>query len=278
MNRRCVSARTSIPTHTKVTSDQNLQLQLPTTIGSVFSVMPRIPLLEDLTKEPIPPGSNLLVEYDPTSLWYAASLTITAVWMKTGGRIGYVVAAQPPDKLRSRLARLGVNAEEAEKNEKLRIFDFYTATLGRKSKEKYAVESLKVADLSIWFSKIGTSPLGWGWSVHIGPDMLRIRDDLSCLGRFNDEKIWVEFMLTRLVPLSPEWKSHGISAVMRGVHNEWVYKQLEAAADGVIDFKLEESGEEPTTLVRIRSMRDVGFDGRWHNLNIGQNFEVTLEK
>ncbi len=122
--------------------------------------MPRIPLVEELTTAPVPVGSNLLVEYDPTSLWYSASLTITAVWMKTGGRIGYVVAAQPPDKLRSRLARLGVNAEEAEKNEKLRIFDFYTATLGRKSKEKYAVESLKVADLSIWFSKIGTSPLG----------------------------------------------------------------------------------------------------------------------
>ncbi len=108
--------------------------------------------------------------------------------------------------------------------------------------------------------------------------MLRIRDDLSCLGRFNDEKIWVEFMLTRLVPLSPEWKSHGISAIMRGVHSEWVYKQLEAAADGVIDFKLEESGEEPTTLVRIRSMRDVGFDGRWYSLRVSENSEVTLEK
>jgi KaiC/GvpD/RAD55 family RecA-like ATPase len=52
---------------------------------------------------------------------------------------------------------------------------------------------------------------------------------------------------------------------------------LEAAVDGIIDFKLEEVGEETINLMRLRSMRNVGFDSRWHRLRVKENFEVTLE-
>jgi len=31
---------------------------------------------------------------------------------------------------------------------------------------------------------------------------------------------------------------------VKGVYSEYVYKSLEATVDGIIDFKLEESGEE----------------------------------
>ena len=37
-----------------------------------------------------------------------------------------------------------------------------------------------------------------------------------------------------------------------------------ALADGVIDFKLEEVGKEVRNLTMIRSMRNVGYDGKWH--------------
>jgi KaiC/GvpD/RAD55 family RecA-like ATPase len=62
------------------------------------------------------------------------------------------------------------------------------------------------------------------------------------------------------------------------MHGGWVYNRLEAAADGIVDFKLEEEGKSTRDLVRIRSMRNVHFDREWHELKIEDNFEVALEK
>src|SRR3972149_7040710 len=113
----------------------------------------RMSLIEDLLKAPLPPGASLLVEYDPTSIWYQASLSITAGWLKAGGVVSYHVATQPPENIRSQLAQLGLDVGQLEASDKLRVFDWYTATLGRKSNEKYAFYSLKAADLRVLFPK-----------------------------------------------------------------------------------------------------------------------------
>jgi len=107
---------------------------------------------------------------------------------------------------------------------------------------------------------------------------LRIGDNGSTLARFNDEKAWVELRLTRNIPSASSTKSTVIVAFIKGLHSSWAYEQLEGAADGIIDFKLEEAGEEMRNLMRIRSMRNVNFDSRWHQLRVSENFEVTLEK
>ncbi len=235
--------------------------------------MPRIALFEDLTHEPVPAGTTFLVEFDSASQWYNASYTISAEWLRQGGKVDYWIAAQPPDKMRSQLRRLGIsNVEELEESGKLEIWDCYTCQLGRKSTEKLALESLKVADLSIWWSKMQTAGRP--------PDssMLRIFDDLSILGRFNDEKSWVELVLTRLVPVSFLRKETGIRGVMKGVGEEWLYKRLEGAFDAIVDFNVEEAGKEPRNAMRIRSMRTVPYDPDWRRVKIAPNFEATLEK
>ena len=146
--------------------------------------MPRIPLIEDLTETPLPAGCNLLVEYDPTSQWFAASLTIAAVWIRTGGKSTYITGAQPLDKIRSRLQRLGLDTAQLEESERLTFFDYYTVSLGQKSKERHSMDTLKIADLSIEFAK-DLKSAGTPWS-----DELRIWDNASVLARFNDEKAW----------------------------------------------------------------------------------------
>jgi len=118
----------------------------------VFS-LPRIPLIEDLTKGPIPPGSQILVEFDPASQWYNASLTIAAGWLRTEGSVSYITQSQPPDEVRSRLRPLGIVVKELERQDRLWVTDLYSASIGRKSKEKYAPESLKVADMSLWIAR-----------------------------------------------------------------------------------------------------------------------------
>ncbi len=230
-----------------------------------------------MTTEPVPPGSNLLVEYDPASRWYDASITITAGWLSTGGVVTYNTFAHQPDRIRLKLKRLGLDVGrlESEKleegGEKLRILDFYTATLGQKSKERLSFESLKVGDLSILLAKSGMR-------APPTPDHLIVWDDMSTLARFNDEKNWVEFMLSRAVPAILLSRQTGIRGIMRGVHSEWVYGQMEGAFDGIIDLRVDESGEEPRSLIRIRVMHDVPFDARWHPLKLDENFQVILEK
>ncbi len=241
-----------------------------------------VALIQELLKEPLPPGSTLLVEYDPTSTWYQASLCMAAEWLRTGGVVSYHVSAQPPQNVRSQLAQMGLDVEKLEAEEKLRVFDWYTATLGRKSNEKYAFYSLKAADLSVLFSKYLMASPGGDFSVDAippqpSPDWLRILDDISCLARFNEEKSWVEFVRTRIIPIGSLWKSTGIGGIIRGIHSEWAYKSLEAASDGVIDFKLDETGDEAKNLIRIKSMRPVGFDSKWHPLMTRDNFEVAFQ-
>jgi KaiC/GvpD/RAD55 family RecA-like ATPase len=212
-----------------------------------------------------------LVEYDAASQWYKATLTVAAGWLKENGRVTYGAGSQTPDDIRAQLSRLGLNVEDLEKQEKLQLQDWFTATLGLKSKEKLAPPSLKVADLSIWTAKEQMQ----------GPpavDLLRIADNIPVLDRFNTEKSWIEYVLTRVIPSRRFRKTTAIRGVMRNIHSEWAYKQLEGAVDGIIDFKLDDTGDQLRNLIRIRNMRDVGFDGRWHALRMGENFEITLEK
>ena len=233
--------------------------------------MPKIPLFEELTTGPIPRGSNLLVVFDPASVWYNAALTISMGWLQTGGGVHYNASIQSPDAVRTQLTHLGFTPEDLEKEDKLRIYDFYSATLGRKSDDKHAVHSLKVHELSPEYAT-------WLKNDELGENVntLRVIENGSTLARYNDEKILAEFILTRVFPRSPLWKATLIASVVHGLHTDWFYKALESSADGVIDFKLDETHDPPQNLIRIRSLRNARFDGRWHTLQVAENFEVTI--
>ncbi len=233
--------------------------------------MPRILLIEDLTKGPIPHGSNILVEFDPASQWLNASLTIAAGWVKDGGKVSYIANSQSPDDIRSQLRKLGLAVEELERTDRLWITDGYSTSIGQKSKERFAVESLKAADLSLWMGKEATHEPP-------APEFLVMADNNSVLDRFNAEKNWIELYLTRMVPMARPRQITQLLPFMSGIHSAWAYKQLEAAVDGIVDFKLDETTDPAQNLIRIRNLRNVGFDGRWHELNIAENFEVTLRE
>lgn len=258
-----------IPTYTET---QNFELA---TSWLRARALARLPLIEDLTRGPVPPGTQILVEFDPASQWYNASFTIAAEWLKTGGEIGYSTFTRTPDEVRVQLSKLGLNVEELEKAEALQIYDYYTVTLGHRSKDKYAVDSLKVADLSIMISKKVPPQLR---APAVTKRSLAIGDNRSNLARFNDEKSWVEYTLSRTLPSLKDAKITALSGVVIGVHSDWVYKTLEGAHDAIVDFKLEEIGRGIKNLMRIRTMRNVPYDSDWHHLKISENFKVTLER
>jgi len=218
----------------------------------------------------MPPGSNLLIEFEPTSQWYNSSFTMAAGWIKQGGDVGYNGFGQPSDRIRTQLIALGLNVDELEKDDQLQILDWYTPTLGRKSED--GIDSLRVADLSIEFriTDDPNEPSEWA-------ETLRIADNFSTLARFNDEKSWIEFMLTRVFPLAPATKSTLVFGIMKGVHSEWAYRQLEGSADGVVEFKLQDIGMETRDVVQIRSMRNVHYSREVTELRMDENFLVQLK-
>jgi archaellum biogenesis ATPase FlaH len=214
-----------------------------------------------------------MVEFDAASQWYNSCLTMAAGWTKTGGNVGFNGFNKSPEEVRTQLTRLGLRVDELEGNDRLRVYDWYTPTLGRKSREKYGIDSLKVADQSILFrlteDDLKNPEEAW-------PESLRIVDNFSALARFNDERPWVEFMLTRVYPIAPVKKSTLVFGIMKGVLSEWAVKQLEGAADGIIDFKLDESGGKIKDLMQIRTMRNVHFNREATELKVGQDFEIAL--
>ena len=191
--------------------------------------------------------------------------------MNTGGSVSYITHSQPPEEIRSHLRSVGISVDELEQKDRLWITDLYAPSIGRKSTEKFSPQSLKVADMSLWIAKevMADSP---------APEFIVISDNGSVLDRFNDEKNWVELYLTRPIPMAKPRQLTQLMGFIRGVHTNWAYKQLEAAVDGVIDFKLDDASDPVQNLIRLRSFRRVAHDGRWHKLGLTKNFEVTIEK
>jgi KaiC/GvpD/RAD55 family RecA-like ATPase len=142
--------------------------------------------------------------------------------------------------------------------------------LGLKSSEKLTLTP-KVADLSIYISREQ-------FKFEPDPQRLSVVDDLSTYARFNDEKSWVEYLLTRFLPLGSMIKLTNVHGMMKGVHTDSVYSRFEAANDGIVDIKVEEFEGEVRNRLRIRTMRNLGFDSRWHTMKINENLEVTLDK
>lgn len=236
--------------------------------GGSVSFVPRIPILDELATEPIPSGSTMLVEFDAASQWYNASVGIMVGWVEQGGSVEYVTAAQQPDGIRKRLNRFGLDVSKLENEDRVWIGDLYTPTLRQKLNDPEA-GSLKAADLSILIAKNLSKPPVL--------DLLLFFDNMSTLARFNDDRAWVELCLTRVIPLASSRNVTIINGITRGVHEDWIYKTLESAHDCIIDFKLDETGEQTRNMIRARSMRNVGFDSRWHDLRIGPNFEVSIQ-
>lgn len=233
----------------------------------------RIPIIDDLTTTPIPATSNLLVEFDADSQWYNMSFTLAADWMKKGGTVSYNLTMRSPDKFRSVLGRHGLDVMELERNDKLRIQDYHTATLGRPTAEVHGYKSLKVHDLSV----------DWARIAHLSESepetgLLRVWDNLSTLGRFNEEKNWVEFVLSRELLLGVSLGATTLHGIVKGVHEAWIYRRLEDAHDGTIDIKLTEDADQTRDMIRIRTMREVGFDRKWHQLTETENLEIHLAK
>jgi len=222
-------------------------------------------------------GTILLVEFEPDSLWYETCLATAVRALRAGVRTDYHTWTEPPSRIRSKLARFGLDVKKLEIEEALRIIDSYTIQTGTvvqdssgKARVPWQETSLKITDMSI--------AGGQEIKTHTEADKRRLHlDDNSSISlQYNEEKIWIDTIRSRIIQ---RWRSDELImfiSFMVGVHSPGLYKHLEALCDVILDFRREESAGQVVQFARVRLMRGKPSDSRWRRLRLMENGEVAL--
>ena len=239
----------------------------------------RIPFVEALFPGGIEYGTNLLVEFEPDSLWQEASVTLAAQALRKAAKTEYHTFMRFPQKIRDPLARLGLEVEKLERDELLRIIDSYSAQTGlglgkhEKSIRWTISQSLKLSDWSIDMAQVLKAGADEGdrrW--------LHIDDNTSVLLQYNEEKAVIDYFHTRIIPITHVRDSIAVNSFLVGSASASFIKQLESLYDVIVDFRSEEKEDRIRHYVRGRLMRGRSYDSRWHQLNVLENEEVELKE
>lgn len=232
-----------------------------------------LPILRNLVPGGIDYGASLLVEFEPRSLWYETSLTIAAHALRNGVPTGYHTFQHIPGEVRSALARHGLNVKELQDKDLLSVIDSYTIQTGLGVPETRGPSStsLKLSDWSIEDAKHIRAGIPESEKRH-----LHIDDNILVLLDYNQEKEFIDYYRTRLIPFARAHEMTVLHAVVIGVASESFYKKFESLCDGIIEFRSDEKGGQIEQYVRVSAMRGRTYDSRWRKLQLLDNGEVTV--
>ena len=111
----------------------------------------RPPLLAGLPPEVFRPGTVVLVEFDPHSLWYEASISVAARALIAGIKTDYHTFQHVPDDIARDLRRQGIDTEVLTGKDRFRLLDSYSVQTGVASPSHhppydFASRSLRMAE------------------------------------------------------------------------------------------------------------------------------------
>jgi len=219
----------------------------------------RIPILAELIPGGVPHRTAFVIEYDPDSSYYQILESTVHDLLSAGQVVSFFDYTRFPDQVRRDLRALGSDIDAFETQKRFLLYDGYSATLGVKSKEKLAFESLKAADISLHFLKMTK-------------DENPVRNDVGFSDngtvslRYNDEKTFLDLYASRVIPRIKLHDRISFSGFVNGVHSAAFYKSMEDMCDGVIDIKFDDSIGTTQTKLRVRSFKMGQFDGSWRRV------------
>ena len=255
------------------------------------SAQNNLPMLGGLVPDGIQPGTIFAVEFDPESHWFAVAVTISAGYVKNGFQVGYDSQARPRETVIKDFENVGLNVSEFMKSGSLWIDDWYSAAVGGGRVEVSGdrsgplfepieggvrLRSLKVADLSVEWLKQTKGEVDYGDEERTPPGSLIVAESISPSLRFNDEKVYLEWVETRVAPEVRRSGCIDLVGIARGVHSDFFYKRMENALDGVIEVRVLERDDEAKNFLRIRGLKGKRFDARWHRIEIEPNGQAVL--
>ena len=163
-----------------------------------------VPLLSDLAPDGFFYGGHYIIEFDPDSLWYETSLTITAQALRKGIKTEYHVFQHFPTEAREALTRMGLDTSKLEAEGLLNIWDSYTPTVEYQAAKKQTSDpsSIRQKPLNVkksgerWTerSKKGFTEKEKGW--------LHLDDNSAIFLQYNDEEEFIDAWRTTILPYS----------------------------------------------------------------------------
>jgi KaiC/GvpD/RAD55 family RecA-like ATPase len=237
-----------------------------------------LPLLKELIEGPLAYGTNLLVEFEPDSIWYETSLTLAAQALKDGIRTDYHLFQHMPSELTEAFTRLGLDVKQLEEQDVLRVLDSYTVQtglgVGETSKShvpRHYSQSLKLSDWSIADVQRIKSGV-----PEEDKRRLHIDDNTGIMLQYNEEKAFIDNWRTRNRPHTKVQEIILFNSLMKGAASDAFTKQFELLSDAIIDIKTQEREEHIEHVLRVRTMRGRPCDSRWRRLRLLSNGEVAL--
>ncbi|MGA8904098.1 MAG: ATPase domain-containing protein [Candidatus Bathyarchaeia archaeon] len=236
-----------------------------------------LPMFERILPDGLDYGTIVLIEFQPDSIWFEASLTIAAQALRKGQKTEYHTFQHAPIDVRRGLTTLGTNLGTLENSGLFTLIDSYTLQMGGlvpiEQGRDTRTHSLKVADVSIAEAK----------DFHARPELpaeekrwLHVDDNTAILTRHNTEPAVFDFFRNRVCYMNRNHEHIVLFSILRGTVSDTFLSQFESISDGIIDFKAEENAGEVEQLVRVRIMRRKKFMSRWQRLNLTDTGEVTL--
>jgi len=236
-----------------------------------------LPIFERLLPDGVEFGTNLLVEFEPDSAWYEASLTITAQALRSGHKALYHTFQHPPADVEHDLRKFGLDLTKLQGDGVFQILDSLAVQMGGLNpvdQEEPAAKTLKIPDLSISLAQDIKKKREEGisedekWWVHID-------DNTGIITRYNSEMNVLDYWRTRLIAFSRPIQNITVYSILKGTVSESFLSQFETINDGIIDFKCEDKEGEVAQLVRVRRMHGKKFNSRWQRLNVSGTGEIT---
>jgi KaiC/GvpD/RAD55 family RecA-like ATPase len=223
-------------------------------------------------------GKLILIEFDPDSVWYETSLSMTADALRLQIRTDYHTFQRPPGEISQSLTKLGIDASALEKLNTLRVIDDYSGQTGIGSgvaQRRGAHSGGRALKLSLEWS-VSAIQLIKGDPEPMEVRRLHVDDNTSVLSDYNKENEIVNYWRTRLLPVTRKLELVMVNAIVSRVHSDSFYRQMESLADGIIDFRSEDRSGELNHLVRVRTMRGRSHDSRWRSLRLSDSGKVSI--
>jgi class 3 adenylate cyclase len=236
-----------------------------------------VPLLDAMVPEGFRLGGNYLVEFEPSSPWYEASVTIAARSVQRGLKTEYHSFHRSIIDVKEALEGLGVSVERETKRGMLRLIDSYTpATSQAKGRPLGRVGFLasQTPDVGRWGSAI-RKQIAAGFEDQ-DRKWLHIDDNTSLLLQFTDEESMLNGWRTVFIPWGRARELVTVNGFVKGIASEAFYRKNEALYDGVFDMVTNEKEGRLEHYIRARVVHGESIDSRWKPVRLRPRGEVVI--
>jgi class 3 adenylate cyclase len=236
-----------------------------------------VPFFEELVPEGMRIGGNYLVEFEPSSPWYEASVTIAARCVQNGLKTEYHSFHRSIADVKEALENLGLSVDRETERGMLRLIDSYNPESGQGTRRKLGGADFlasRTPDVARWGRTI-KKQIASGFAER-ERRWVHIDDNTSLLLQSTDEESMLNGWRTVFIPWGRARELITINGFVKGVASEAFYRKNEALYDGVFDLVTNEKEGRLEHFIRARRVPGESIDSRWKPLRLHSRGEVVV--